>query len=684
MRVAAKRHGVTINTLVQGAWAVLLSRYSGGEDVVFGAVRACRHIPVAGAEAMVGLLINTLPVRVRIASDSLVGPWLQEVREQWLALRDFEHTSLTKIQRWSEIPAGRRLFETVVNYQEPSWDAALAALGGKWRNRHFEIRSQPSFPLALDVCGGAALTATLIYDRGRFSDDAMARMLGHFRVVLEAMADDTPRTVGELPMLTEAETRQVLVEWNRTGVEFPRDRSVAAWVEANAREHPDCLAVADVRGSLNYGELNRRANRVARRLKAAGVGRGGLVAVCMKPATEMIVAWLGVLKAGAAFVPLDSSSPPERLAFQLKDCGARVLLTQPKLRTALPPVSPTVDIVDLRADGSGFETELDGDLECAAAPTDLAYVIYTSGSTGRPKGVEIEHGALMNLVSWHRAAYAVTPEDRASQVASPAFDAAVWEIWPYLVAGASVHIADEETRRSPQNLVRWLAEKRITLAFLPTPLAEATMEEAWPNETALRAVLTGGDKLKRVPPAGFPCALFNHYGPTENAVVTTWGEIARSETGATEPAIGRPIANVQVYVLDACRRPLPIGLPGELFVGGASLARGYLNGPELTAEKFVPAADGTGRLYRTGDIVRWRADGQLEFIGRHDGQVKIRGYRIELGEIESGLQRHPVVREALVLVRATANGSSQLVAYVRSHENAARATPEALTEHLSR
>jgi amino acid adenylation domain-containing protein len=664
LRAAAARHQVTMNTMVQAAWAIVLHRYTGENDIVFGAVRACRHIPVEGAGAVVGMFINTVPVRVRLANDVALGAWLRGLREQWVALRDFEHTPLMQAVQGSDVAAGRALFETLFNYQEPSWDTALRQLGGPWASREFDIRSQPNYPLAVDGYGGATLMVKMFYDRRRFADDAIARLLGHLRTVLEALAADRSELLGALPLLPADELAQITREWNPTPTEYPHEVCAHAFVEACADDLSECVAVTDTATSLTYGELNRRANRVARRLQKLGVGPDVPVAVCMERSAEMLVAWLAVLKAGGAFVPLDPKYPAERLAFQLADSAAPVLLTQARLRASLPATGNACAVLDISADGRGFESEADTNLPATATPRNLAYVIYTSGSTGQPKGVQIEHRALMNLVTWHQRAFAVTCADRATQLASPAFDASVWEVWPYLTAGASVHLPDEETRVSPAQLWRWMAEHRITLAFMPTPLAEAAMNEAWPAEMTLRALLTGGDKLKRQPPRNFPCVLINNYGPTENTVVSTSGSVSRSDDESFVPTLGRPVANTRCYVLDAQRRPVPAGVPGELYVGGESLARGYHNRPELTAEKFVADPfDAARRVYRTGDLVRWTAEGEIEFLGRIDGQVKVRGCRIELGEIEATLQAHPAIRESVVLARPDDRGQMQLAAY---------------------
>lgn len=674
LRTVATEQRVTLNTLVQAAWAVVLSRHASEDEVVFGALRAGRKIPVEGADGMVGLFINTVPMRVQAGAAEEIGPWLRRLREQGMAVRDYEHTPLMKIQQWSEVAPGQPLFETIVSYQEPAWDAALNALGGRWAARRFDIRAQPNYPLALEVLAGAELTVKFIFDRARYRSEAVARLMGHFRVVLEALAAGTCARVGDLPLLTAGEQHEILVSWNRTALEYPRETCVHSCVERQAAAAPQRIAVTDATNALTYGELNARANRLASRLRALGVGADRLVAVCMDRSAEMIVAWLGVLKAGGAFVPLDPAYPAERLSFQLADCGAQVLVTQPRQHAVLPSSLAGLTVVEVAADGSGFEHESDEDEASAVEAHHLAYVIYTSGSTGQPKGVQIEHRALMNLVTWHQKLYSVTPQDRATHLASPAFDASIWEIWPYLAAGASVHVPEDETRLAPALLWRWMAEKKISLSFMPTPLVEAALSEPWPDDLALRALLTGGDKLKRRPPENFPCALINHYGPTESTVVATCAVIGQHAPETAAPPIGAPIANTQAYVLDRHLRPVPVGVAGELFIGGDSLARGYLHRPELTAERFVrvhlPDQREPRRLYRTGDLVRWTPGGALEFVGRLDGQVKVRGCRIELGEIEAALQAHPAVRESIVLARPDERGQTQLIAYLLPRDSA--------------
>jgi amino acid adenylation domain-containing protein len=660
LREMAKAHGLTLNTLLQGAWGLVLSRYSGEEDVVFGAVKACRHLPVSGTGEIAGPLINTLPIRMHCAANQSLIQWLGDLRKQWMELRQFEHSPLASIQSWSQVPVGRPLFETILNVLDPPWSAVLQKAWGK---RNFGIRNQPNYPLALDVYVAGAARLTLVYDAVLFERPAIRRMLGHLRTVLESMPGAAEQRVGDLPLLTAAERLELLEKWNDTHKSYPPADCVHRLFEAQVQQTPEALAISSGAVRVSYRQLNERANRVAHRLVRLGIRPETRVGICMERSAENIVGLLGILKAGGAYVPLDPDYPRERLAFMISDAGIQVLLTQQKWTDRLPPFNGQVICLD-ESEAEAEPIEL-RDLPDPATPTNLAYIIYTSGSTGTPKGVEIEHQGLVNLICWHQERYQVRGEDRATQLASLSFDASVWELWPYLTAGASIHIPDEQTRLNSEKLVYWLVQEKITLTFLPTPLAETIMDGPWPHGTALRALLTGGDRLHRAPKEALPFQLVNHYGPTENSVVTTAAAIESHTDGCEAPPIGRPIANTRLYILDERLRPVPIGVPGELFITGAGLARGYLNQPKLTAEKFIPNpfSDASfSRLYRTGDLVRYREDGNVEFLGRIDQQVKLRGYRIELGEIESVLSTHENVRDAAVTARE--EGQTRLAAYI--------------------
>jgi amino acid adenylation domain-containing protein len=385
----------------------------------------------------------------------------------------------------------------------------------------------------------------------------------------------------------------------------------------------------------------------------------------MERGQGQIVSALATLKAGAAYIPLDPNYPKARIGGVLEDARANALLTQQNMLERLPDCKAKIICLDL--DWALVDENDGSNPNIGALPTNLAYVIYTSGSTGKPKGVQISHASLVNLSLWHHRVYNISCADRATQLAGLSFDASIWEVWPYLTAGASVNIPGEESLSSPASLVDYLAREDITISFLPTPLAALALEEPWPESIPLRLMLTGGDRLNRAPKPHLPFTLANNYGPTENTVVATWTLVAPTSECDDPPSIGRPIFNSQAYLLYDNLQPVPVGAPGQIHIGGHGLARGYLNQPELTAEKFVPnpfAEHAGGRLYKTGDLGRYRIDGNIDFLSRFDDQVKIRGVRIELGEIEAELAQLPCVREAAVLARQDDAGQMRLVAYV--------------------
>lgn len=462
-----------------------------------------------------------------------------------------------------------------------------------------------------------------------------------------------------------ADMERQLAAWNATEQPYPRDACVPQLISRRAAATPEAVAVVDGEQRLSYRELNQRANQLAHCLQALGVGPNVLVGVNLPRSIDLVVALLGILKAGGAYVPLDPAYPPERLAFMVKDAQAPVLVSYQRWAASFAHYG--AEIICLDTDVFRLSRQHDTDPLFMGSVADLAYVLYTSGSTGQPKGVQISHDSLLNLIYWHQRTFEVTAADRATQVASPAFDATGWELWPYLTAGASVHLPDEQTRVTPVALRDWLLKQGITVSFLPTPLAEEAIMLEWPTTTTLRYLLTGGDALQHYPPASLPFALINNYGPTESTVVATSGRVFPTERPERPPLIGRPIANTQLYLLDEHLQPVPIGEAGELYIGGASLARGYLNRPELTAERFIPHpfhAEPEVRLYKTGDLARYLPDGQLAFLGRADDQIKIRGYRIEPGEIVAALNRHPAIQTSVVVAREEVSGEKRLVAYI--------------------
>jgi amino acid adenylation domain-containing protein len=443
-----------------------------------------------------------------------------------------------------------------------------------------------------------------------------------------------------------------------------RSRLVQQLVGEQASTRPEAPALIAGSRVFTYAELDRRANQFAHYLRGLGVGPEKLVALCIERSPEMVIAALGVLKAGGAYLPLDPSSPVERLDQTLRDAGITALVSGADLDARLSAGS--FHLVSLATDAAEIARCPVEPPAIEVAPENLAYVIYTSGSTGQPKGVEVTHGNLLNLLSWHLRAFEVTAADRASHQASLGFDAAVWEVWPYLAAGASVYFPEEDVRSNPAALRDWLLAQKITITFLATPLAESMMLLDWPHEADLRILLTGADTLHRRPSARLPFVLVNNYGPTECTVVATSGVVAPAESSNRPPSIGRAIDGTEIFVLDEQGKPVSAGNSGELYIGGASVARGYRNRPEITAQKFVTTSlpDSEQRLYRTGDLVRELPNGELEFLGRIDEQIKIRGYRIEPSEIVSALDASPDVDASAVMAVEDGPGQKRLIAYV--------------------
>ena len=506
------------------------------------------------------------------------------------------------------------------------------------------------------------LGAEVVYNPDVYARATVERFAGQFLTLLGDALASVEAPVGELQMLSEAERREVLIEWNQTAAEFPRGRSVHQLFEEQARRTPEATAVSFGEEQLSYTELNRRADRLARRLRRLGVGPEVVVGVVSERSAEAVVSLLGVLKAGGAYLPLDPGYPPDRIAFMLEDSGARLVVAG-RGQASFVPAGADVRVVV--ADAEGVDEETRGEAVNVARPNErnAAYVIYTSGSTGRPKGVCVEHVGVCNLVAAQVRAFQITPESRVYQFASLSFDASVSEVFTALAAGATLELGRPDANHAGRELARELRERCVSVVTLP-PAVLATMPE---EETdMLRTLVSAGEACAaEVVRRWAPGRLFiNAYGPTEATVCASLKVCDGHEPGA--PSVGRPMSNTRAYVLDASLRPQPVGVPGELCVGGVGVARGYVSRPSLTAERFVPdpfSGEPGGRMYRTGDLALWRADGEIEFLGRLDRQVKVRGFRVETGEVEAALTAHPSVAAAVVVAHGEGE-QRRLVAYV--------------------
>ncbi|MBZ5536432.1 MAG: amino acid adenylation domain-containing protein [Acidobacteriia bacterium] len=685
-----QENGLTLNTLIQGAWSLLLHHYSGEEDLVFGATRACRRTALEGAESMVGIFINTLPVRVQVTSDLMLIPFLKGLRTQQVGLREYEHTPLHLVQGWSGVPRGKPLFESIVVFENYLLNTALRAGGGQWLHREFRYIGHTNFPVTVIGYSDAELLLRIEYDRRRFDDSTVERMLGHLKTLLVHMAASPNQKLAEVKMLTHEEYQILVEDWNKGTLDFSKGKCIHQLFEDQVTRSPEKVALICDGERLTYSELNARANRLAHGLREFGVKPDVIVGMYMERSVEMVLGILAILKAGGAYLPIDPAYPQERLNFMLEDSHATVLLTQKELaaRVTAPQLRILcVDEFDARPDVDNPQSGTGAD--------NLAYVIYTSGSTGKPKGVGITHYNVARLFQATDPWFHFDSGDVWTLFHSCAFDFSVWEIWGSLLYGGRLVVVPYMVSRSPDAFYELVAKEQVTVlnqtpsAFRQLIQAEEMAEKK--KQLALRLVIFGGEALEMQSLKPWferhgdqRPQLVNMYGITETTVHVTYRPLSSGDVSRGS-VIGIPIPDLQIYILDPQRNPVPLGIPGEMHVGGAGLARGYLNRPELTAQRFIVnpfGKDASERLYRTGDLARFLPGHDIEYLGRIDTQVKIRGFRIELGEIESLLCQHPSIREAVVIAREDVPGDKRLVAYVVPH--AASPAINELHTHLRR
>ncbi|MCK4258180.1 MAG: amino acid adenylation domain-containing protein [Halanaerobiales bacterium] len=658
----------TLYMVLLAIYNVLLAKYTGQDDIIVGLPSSGRNH--ADVEQIMGMFVNTLAMRNFPKKDKTFSEFLYEVKENALKAydnQDYQFEMLVEKLDLQRDASRNPLFDTMLALQNTRMPEIL--IPGLKFVPYERKKKTTNFDLLLDAAEkDDKINLSMEYRVKLFKRETIERLAQHFERIVTEVTQNLEIKIGDIEIISENEKEELLYNLNASCQEYPSEVTIHQLIEEQVDQTPNNQALVYNGQELTYSQLNVHANQLARHLRQKGVGRDQFVGIMVKPSREMMVGILGILKAGGAYLPIDPDYPEERIEYMLQDSGTRILLTQSELSGK---VEFDGEVIALEENGI-YQGECHN-LENINTATDLAYVIYTSGSTGQPKGVMIEHKSLVNLAYWHVRTYQVTEADNATKYAGFGFDASVWEIFPYMITGATIHIIDEELKLDMERLNGYFEQNQVTISFLPTQICEQFMNH---DNKSLRILLTGGDKLKKFIKRDYQ--LYNNYGPTENTVVSTYCLI--TETHHNIP-IGKPVDNTRIYILDEKNQLQPIGVTGELCISGVGLARGYLNQPELTQEKFV--ADPffpDAKMYRTGDLARWTVDGNIEFLGRIDYQVKIRGYRIELGEIENQLLKHPEIREVIVIDRQSANGEKYLACYYISSEELSK---EELRDYLA-
>jgi len=675
----SRQEGATLFMTLLAAFVTLLSRYTGSDDIVVGTPLAKRDR--LELEGLIGFLVNTLALRTDLSGNPSFQQLLSRVRQ--VMLQAYAHPDLPFEELVKALQPQRDLSHTPlfqVMFVLENAPISEVELSGLTISSFGTEKTTAKFDLTLFIKNTpSGLIAAWQYNTDLFDSGTIERMAGHFVTLLEGVIANPQQQISQLPLLTQVEQQQLLVEWNNTQVDYPRNKSIPQLFEEQCLSTPDAVAVEFGNQQLTYYELNCRANQLAHYLKSLGVKADVLVGLCVERSLEMVVGLLGILKAGGAYVPLDPNYPQERLAFMLEDAQISVLLTQQSLVDKLP--EHQAKLICLDTDAGLFSQSSQENLICGVQVNNLAYVIYTSGSTGQPKGVALNQLGLCNLILWQLQNTTISTGAKTLQFAPISFDVSFQEIFTTWFSGGTLFLITEELRREPVALLGFLEQKAIERLFVPfvalQQLAEVAVDSKLVN-SHLREIITAGEQLQITPAISQwfsklnDCTLHNHYGPSETHVVTTFTLTNSVDTWSLLPPIGQPIANAQIYILDKYLQPVPIGVPGELYIGGVCLARGYLNRPELTQEKFISNPFdklGESKLYKTGDLARYLPLGNIEYLGRIDNQVKIRGFRIELGEVEAALSQHSDVQASCVIPREDTPGDKRLVAYLVANQD---------------
>ncbi len=662
-----KKHHITINTLVQGAWLTLLNRYSGNDDIIFGITVSGRPAELEGVEGKVGLFINTLPLRIKTRTSENVLEWLKEIYEQQSRVLEYQHTPLVEIQSLSSVPNNEPLFQSILIFENYPIEKLSENKDIKLDIANIRTYEKNNYPITIAVSVEERLIIDISYDDSLYSKDAIHRLLGHLSETFQNITQNTDKTISDIEILTPAEKHQQLVEWNDTTVEYPQDKTLIDLFEGQVEKTPDNIAVIFEQEKLTYRELNEKANQLGRYLQNKGVKPETLVGVYMERSLDMIVGLLGIMKAGGAYLPFDPAYPAERIAYMVHDSECQIILTQISLKESILE-NNKVNLICIDNDLVWMEIGKQPQINIInnIKPNNLVYVIYTSGSTGNPKGVMIEHGNLLNFLLAFQDKQIISQNDHLLALTTISFDIHALELYLPLVSGVCLSIVSKEVSATPELLVSAIATQKISIVQATPATWSMLMDSAWRPRQAI-TVLCGGETisetLKQRLTNNPRIKLYNLYGPTETTVWSTVTLLTQNH----KVTIGKPISNTQIYILDKNNKLLPIGAIGELHIAGHGLARGYLKRDELTREKFIPNPYNrysSARLYKTGDLARWLPDGNIEYLGRIDHQVKVRGFRIELGEIEAALSNIKEINNSVVIAKDNKSGNKHLVAYI--------------------
>jgi len=666
----AQSHRITLNTLIQGVWSYLLHGYTGNKDITFGVIVSGRPDDFQGIEQRVGLYINTLPLHSNMEKGKKTEVWLQDIQKDQVSSRQYQYTPLQEIQSWTGVSGD--LFDSILVFENYPVSDIIMSQEWSLKIEDVKMKDQTNYPMTVLVGGIQEINVNFNFNRAILKEEYVEDIRKHFENVLLQIISDKAVILNEIKLLTPEEEKQVLVDFNNTEVEYLKDKSIVDLFEEQVSKHPDTIAIEFEDEKVTYKELNERSNRIAHLLRSKGVKEETLVPVCIERSVNMIAGVIGILKAGGAYVPIDPEYPQERINFMLEDTDAKIMLSS-KLINEKIKFGSNVEVIESDEHNSDLISHNNSNLDERVKPENLTYVLYTSGSTGNPKGVKMPGSGLVNLLSWQDKQFE-NKNRKVLQFTSLNFDVSFQEIFSTLCFGSTLCLISADRRIDMTEVVKDISRYGITHLFVPyivlKNLSEIIAEQTFSSSLPLEQIITAGEQLKvtddikAVVSNGI--SIVNQYGPTEAHVVSSY-KLDDSKELPSLPPIGKPIDNTQLYILNEDLKPVPVGVNGELFIGGVQIARSYLNLPDLTKEKFIKdpfSKDPDARLYITGDLAKWLSDGNIEYSGRSDDQIKIRGYRVELGEIESILQQHESVNKAVIIAKDDNAGNKRLIAYV--------------------